>query len=125
MLRRGLRVVPGWGGEQAQAWFELDERSRGRLPVGYLLGESAEAERAGLPGEYGQAGAAGSQLGEQHRRCALVRCLACEAERERRRAGAADEAADRDERAAGFVEREPAGERCLAAPGVQEWDAGG
>ena len=60
MLRLGLRVAAGWGGEQAQTWLELDERSRGRLPVGHLLGELAEAERAGLPGEHGKAGAAGS-----------------------------------------------------------------
>ena len=83
MLRLGLRAAPGWGGEQAETRLELDERSRGRLPVGHLLGELAKAERAGLPGEHGKACAAAVQLGEQHRRCALVRRLAREAERER------------------------------------------
>ena len=42
MLRLGLRVVRA-GGEASRRrpWLELDERSRGRLPVGDLLGELA------------------------------------------------------------------------------------
>ena len=88
--------------------------SRGRLPVGDLLGELARGRAAlACPASTARPALLRVQLGEQHRRCALARGLAREAERERRGAGAADESADRDERAAGFVEREPAGDRCV------------
>ena len=43
MLRLGLRAAPRWGSEQAETRLELEKRSRGRLPVGYLLREPAGA----------------------------------------------------------------------------------
>ena len=60
------------------------------------------------PGEHGEAGAVGVGLGDEDGGVAFAGGLAGEAERERGGAGAADEPADGDQRAAGGVEREPA-----------------
>ena len=77
-------------------------------------------------GERGEAGSASVGFGEQHRRAAFACRLAGEAERERGGARAADQRADGEQRAAGFVEAPARTTACaLGLRAAGEADAGG
>ena len=77
------------------------------------------------PGEHGQPGAVRVGFGEQDRRGAFAGGLAGEQSASVDGAGAAGEPADGDERAAEFVEREPAAAVRVASARRAERDAGG